>query len=101
MTDYGFNEDDSTPPPLKKTKSTLKQLDVESAVAEGEQLGFVARPMGSRSHKRSRRNGRRQVEPQGKLLVTGPERVLDQLREIAAKDGVPYWVVIEDLLDKS
>lgn len=70
---------------------------VMAAVRAGQEQGFVPRQVAADSSKR--KPGPRRVEPQDKVMVTGPKRVLDRLRARAdAMGGVPYWQAIEALL---
>lgn len=98
MTDYGFNNDEEfiAPKLPKKKQNNLPKEIVAEAVEEGASLGFVKRGGGVTS--KTRRDINR--EPQGKILVTGPERIMDRLRETSIKHNLPYWRVIELLLDK-
>jgi len=61
----------------------------------GAELGFVSREISSR-----RKPGPRRTEPQDKITVTGPKRVLDRLKAYSdAIGGVSYCEAIEALLD--
>lgn len=102
MSDYGFDETNENfePPVLPKRSKQVSKQTVQTAVEVGNSLGFIPRDLPNKSeHKKS---DRRQVnkEPQGKILITGPERVLEQLREMSISSNQPYWKVIESLLSK-
>lgn len=98
MTDYGFSSDEDfiAPKLAKKKQQNIPKEIVASAVEEGASLGFVKRGGGVAS--KSRRDINR--EPQGKILITGPDRILNRLRATSIEHNLPYWRVIELLLDK-
>lgn len=98
---YGFGKNEETKSPIKLPKPTgakvQKAVDVEQAVQAGQAMGFV-----SRSSSTSRKPGPKRTEPQGKLTLTGPKRVLERLQaRCDAMGGVPYWQAIEDLLERT
>tara|TARA_R110000868_G_scaffold137971_1_gene351699 strand:- start:58 stop:294 length:237 start_codon:yes stop_codon:yes gene_type:complete len=73
---------------------------VLAAVKAGQGQGFVSRQVQTDTPRR--KPGPRRTEPQDKLMVTGPKRVLDRIREKADDmGGVPYWKALEALLDNS
>ena len=111
---YGFNDEvpttasETAPQQSAKTiqlgsvkrqeeapRAAVREL---SAVAEvGKAAGFVSR-QASAPH---RKPGPKRTEPQGKLTLTGPQRVLDRLQAYCDDmGGVPYWKALEELLDK-
>ncbi|WP_417839426.1 hypothetical protein [Tritonibacter scottomollicae] len=106
MTDYGFGSDGLKKVELKSSRKPVKADELEKAVKTGEELGFVDRaptkskPTSSVSAVETSTSGRRRrvSEPQGKVLVTGPERVLQQFRDLCDDRGLPYWKVLEELL---
>lgn len=107
----GFTAEDDDATPLKpvvqsvrlapaKADSPVAKEAVLAAVKAGQGQGFVARQMQAEAPRR--KPGPRRTEPQDKLMLTGPKRVLDRLREKAdAMGGVPYWQALEALLDRS
>ena len=95
MSNYGLDEDDDfTPPQLPKRATKAAKDVVQTAIKAGNDIGFVPRSVPEKKDRRFLNK-----EPQGKILVTGPERVLDKLRAMSIQNNVPYWKVIEDLLD--
>ena len=46
----------------------------------------------------ARRPGRKRTEPQGRLSMTGPTRVLDAFRDHADEHGGTLWEALDDLL---
>ncbi|MGN7964103.1 hypothetical protein [Brucella sp. 22210] len=109
---YGFGDNDeksaSSPTELKKLRlPTAKAdtpsstaVDVAAALEVGQGLGFLSRqPTSTPIVNRPRRPGPKRTEPQGKITVTGPQRVLDQLQAKSdSMGGIPYWQVIDALL---
>lgn len=98
---YGFGKTEETKSAITLPKSTgakVKQaVNVEQAVQAGQAMGFVAR-----SSTAKRKPGPKRIEPQGKLTLTGPQRILERLQaHCDTMGGVPYWQAIEDLLDKA
>jgi hypothetical protein len=95
---YGFGSSKGTIELPKATKAKVEQkpTSLEQIAEAGKELGFV-----SREHRQARRPGPKRTEPQGKLTLTGPKRVLDQLQaKCDEMGGVPYWKAIEDLLNR-
>ncbi|MGV8952477.1 MAG: hypothetical protein ACOH2M_15325 [Cypionkella sp.] len=91
-------------PPLRlapiKADSPVPKEAVLAAVKAGQGQGFVSRQ--AQADAPRRKPGPRRTEPQDKLMLTGPKRVLDLLREKAdAMGGVPYWQALEALLDRN
>ena len=99
MTGYGFNDDDEPQelPKLLKKRKTVSKTEMQTVGMAGQELGFVSRT--PTPQPRNRRLANR--EPQGKILVTGPERVLEKLRDLSISTNQPYWKVIEDLMANS
>lgn len=101
-------DEDSTqlkpaPKPLRlapaKADTPVPKEAVMAAVKAGQGQGFVSRQMQAETPRR--KPGPRRTEPQDKLMLTGPKRVLDRLREKAdAMGGVAYWQALEALLDR-
>ncbi|MCV6547751.1 MAG: hypothetical protein OIF56_10795 [Cohaesibacter sp.] len=98
---YGFNKSEHSPDPAitlpapKKEKPDSRQA-VSKALDAGKKLGFVSRQTQTR-----RKPGPRRTEAQGKLTLTGPQRVIERLQAYAdSLGGVPYWQAVEKLLDE-
>lgn len=101
------DEDTTQPKPAPKSlrlapakaDTPVPKEAVLAAVKAGQGQGFVSRQVQTEASRR--KPGPRRTEPQDKLMLTGPKRVLDRLREKAdAMGGVPYWQALEALLDK-
>ncbi len=103
MSKFGFDDDAdldtviSLPRPAANKPKKSSKRAVEQAGEAGKQLGFV-----SREGQGARRPGRRQTEPQGRILLTGPERILERFRRYCEiNDSRAYWMGLETLLDES
>ena len=95
---YGFAKSDNTIrlPPKGDTKIETR-TNIEQIARAGQALGFV-----SREKTAGRKPGPKRTEPQGKLTLTGPKRVLERLQARCDVMGnVPYWKAIEHLLDET
>lgn len=103
MGDYGFGEDQPEEPKiqLKSTRRAVAPEKLQEAAESGAGLGFVSREPKKRITPKTvpRRRGRRQTEPQDKFLVTGPKRVLDEFKARCDEQGVPYWQMLEKLMN--
>lgn len=101
MTGYGFEDenDHELPdlPKLPKKAGRVSNERLKSVVKAGEELGFVPRNPSVTNRSRKAVN----KEPQGKILVTGPERVLSALRDLSISKDQPYWKVIEELISET
>lgn len=95
---YGFGEDSNKAAitlPKSAPKKPASAEALSAVVKEGNKLGFVSREGQGR-----RKPGPKRTEPQGKLTLTGPKRVLDRLQaRCDAMGGLSYWQAIEVLLD--
>jgi hypothetical protein len=108
---YFDHVDDTTtaaPAPIGGLRLPAKKPDAapeRQATVTKEALDRVGKAAGfiSRQSKASRRRpGPKRTEPQGKITVTGPQRIIDALQARSdALGGVPYWQVIEELLEAS
>lgn len=94
---YGFDDEEGAIalPQTPTKKKRLPEPNLKKKIEKsGENLGFVSRAVTKR-----RRPGPRRKEPQDKLTLAGPKRVLDLLRQRSEEmDGAPYWVVLEEYL---
>lgn len=103
---YGFSEEapeDATVPPVKLPDPKPRtERPSEQAVAEvarrGQELGFVSRePI--QSHLPASGGRRRKTEPQDKMMIAGPTRVLKAFRDYCDAEGLTsYWAGIERLM---
>jgi len=88
---YGFNDDKVTlPTPAKRQPESG---NIEEALKAGKDLGFV-----DRSTNTKRKPGRRQTEPQDKITLTGPKRILEQFQALCDREDATYWQGLEILL---
>lgn len=72
---------------------------VDQAVEAGEKLGFVDREPMAR-----RKPGPKRKEPQDKVSIPGPKRVIDAYRAFCTEENLTLWQGLERLLadkDKS
>ena len=104
MSKYGFSAEAtaealSLPSPKQKREKPATELVVE-AVKAGEGLGFVSREPRAEATA-SRRGGRRKSEPQDKLLIAGPARVIADFRAYCERENIPsYWAALEILMKR-
>lgn len=93
---YGFGQEEPgeivLPPPKPATPKPTP-AEVAGAVEAGESLGFVTREPNSGAGRR-----RKKGEPQDKMFISGPARVIANFKDYADKQGLPYWQVIENLM---
>lgn len=101
MSGYGFDDDDIHVPLVNLEPSKANtSAPLGAAKKAGKELGFVDR---SPSNTKPKMRGARRAksEPQGKILITGPERVLEKLRRYSDEENIPYWLALEKLLTAS
>lgn len=99
MSKYGFAEEDTPAISLPKPKASAPRPPAElvsEAAKVGESLGFVSREP---RKDQPRRGGRRRVEPQDKVLITGPARVITAFRAYCDANDLHYWTALEQLLE--
>lgn len=105
---YGFGKIDLPPPvPGRRTPQPGSET-LEQAVEAGKSLGFVDRtparapvpdvPKEAVSPSR-RKPGPKRREPQDKLSIPGPKRVIDAFRTYCAEQDLTLWQGLERLLD--
>ena len=113
--DFGADEELSEPPsslPLRPTKRTpIDPSLAQVATERGRAAGFVPRDgvaPGSdiqngaepASVTGRRRPGRPRREPQTRVSLAGPVRVIERFQDYCLKNGdVTYWQGLEQLLD--
>lgn len=94
---YGF---DNLPMDTLQLPKAVHQTNVPSPAMNnilqaGAELGFISRETTKR-----RRPGPRRTEAQDKITVTGPKRVIDQLKAYCdSKGSISYCDAIAELLD--
>lgn len=97
MSKYGFGGGVKLPDPVpSKPREAVDPRSLEQALAAGEELGFV-----SREAPASRRKpGPKRTEPQDKVSIPGPKRVIDAFRRYCTEENVTLWQGLEQLLEK-
>lgn len=108
MSGFGFDKarkmENRTAVSAKELAKRIKPISVnddaeEKAIAAGEKVGFVERNKRELTEDRPKGRRRREIEPQGRLLITGPERILEEFREFTDAHGhKAYWNAIEALM---
>jgi hypothetical protein len=93
---YGFSgglELPDTAPSQRRTPLDPEALS--GAIKAGESLGFMDRTPGVK-----RKPGPRRTEPQDKVSIPGPKRVIDQFRMFCGDQDLTLWQGLERLLDQ-
>lgn len=101
MSKYGFTEEEPPAISLPKPKASAPPPPAElvnEAAKVGEKLGFVSREP---RKDQPRRGGRKRVEPQDQLLITGPARVISAFRAYCDANELHYWTALEQLLESA
>lgn len=96
MADYGFGGE---PPKinLPKRERKVKVKPTESAIQHIAEAG-VAQGYVDRSPEKRRKPGPKQREPQDRVTITGPQRIVDEFRDYCDERGRSYWEGLEALL---
>jgi hypothetical protein len=96
MSKYGFGAKIDLPARTKAGKSRPKITEdtIEQAVRAGSELGFVPRDPPPRL-----KPGPRRTEPQDKMTIPGPKRVIDNFRRFCQSRNMTLWQGIEHLLN--
>lgn len=95
MTDkYGFDGGISLPAPKKKIVTTPKAR-LDEAVKAGNEMGFL-----DRDPKRRSKPGPKRTEPQDKVSIPGPKRVIDDFRNFCNAENMTLWQGLEELLNR-
>jgi hypothetical protein len=92
---YGFGGGIQLPkqeaaPPQSKQEAP----DISKAIKAGNDLGFVSREPSTR-----RKPGPKRREPQDKVSIPGPKRIIDRYRAYCAERNLTLWQGLEDLLN--
>ncbi len=93
---YGFEGELKLPKPKTSRKAAAGASAVpavEQAVAAGRALGFVDRTSQPRA-----KPGPKRKEPQDKVTIPGPKRVIDHFRAHCKAHDLTLWEGLEDLL---
>lgn len=93
---YGFGEGIKLPktPKVSKPRPKVKPEALNEAVRAGNDLGFIAREPNAR-----RKPGPKRREPQDKVSIPGPKRVIDSFRAYCTTRDVTLWQGLEALLN--
>lgn len=91
---YGFGGGIELPK-VETTKPRVlpDQGAIKQAVEAGTALGFVSREPATK-----RKPGPKRSEPQDKVSIPGPKRVIDQFRSFCTEQNVTLWEGLELLL---
>ncbi|MBU0781965.1 MAG: hypothetical protein KKC72_18220 [Alphaproteobacteria bacterium] len=93
---YGFGGGLSLPPAASKPeRKPVDRGSLSNAVHAGEELGFVSREPAAR-----RKPGPKRKEPQDKVSIPGPKRVVDRYRAFCTAHDLTLWQGLEQLLDQ-
>lgn len=98
MTDkYGFGGGLELPKPKKASseKAAPSTDNIDKAVKAGNALGFVNRDPQERV-----KPGPKRTEPQDKISIPGPKRVIDDFRSYCRSENISLWQGLEKLLEK-
>ena len=96
MSKYGFGNrielPQSSVPVKPRPKVTTE--NVEKALQAGSELGFVSREPSTRL-----KPGPKRTEPQDKVSIPGPKRVVDDFRTFCRTRNLTLWQGLEYLLE--
>ena len=93
---YGFSGSIGLPAQGEPAhRAPVDRTVLKEAVRAGNELGFVDREAPVR-----RKPGPKRTEPQDKVSIPGPKRVIDQYRDFCIKQDVTLWRGLEILLSK-
>lgn len=95
MSKYGFGGGIELPKPSKapRVRHRAEPGSVDRAVEAGKSLGFVSREGSVRS-----KPGPKRKEPQDKVSIPGPKRVIDEFRTFCQERNITLWQGLELLL---
>jgi hypothetical protein len=88
----GIDLPKSTSSPQRKP---VDRSSISEAVQAGQQLGFVSREPSAR-----RKPGPKRKEPQDKVSIPGPKRIIDRYRDFCTVQDLTLWQGLELLLDR-
>ena len=94
---YGFSGGIELPKttPGPKPRSKVDGNSLSEAVKAGADLGFVSREPTTRL-----KPGPKRKEPQDKISIPGPKRVVDDFRAFCSSRNLTLWQGLELLLEK-
>ena len=96
---YGFGGGIELPKMPQKRKSKKERVDdtlITGAVEAGASLGFVDRDPSKRL-----KPGPKRKEPQDKVSIPGPKRIIDEFRSFCVLRDLTLWQGLELLLKHS
>ena len=97
MSKYGFGTDGGIGLPKvdtsTKQRPKIETENVRKAVQAGSELGFVSREPSIRL-----KPGPKRTEPQDKVSIPGPKRVVDDFRNFCRARNMTLWQGLEYLL---
>lgn len=95
MSKYGFGGGIELPQQTEasKPRPALERSNLEKAVEAGKSLGFVDRDPVQRL-----KPGPKRKEPQDKVSIPGPKRVVDEFRSFCVSRNLTLWQGLEYLL---
>lgn len=95
MSKYGFGGGLDLPPPSRssRARANVEPDSLEKAVEAGKSLGFVCREGSTRL-----KPGPKRKEPQDKVSIPGPKRVVDEFRAFCQEGNLTLWQGLELLL---
>lgn len=94
---YGFSGGIDLPktPPAPRSRLKVDGSSLNDAVQAGADLGFVSREPLARL-----KPGPKRKEPQGKVSIPGPKRVVDEFRAFCLARNITLWQGLELLLEE-
>lgn len=97
MSKYGFGGGIELPKPSQAPRARPKAEpdSVDRAVEAGKSLGFVSREGPTRL-----KPGPKRKEPQDKVSIPGPKRVVDEFRAFCQERNITLWQGLELLLSE-
>lgn len=97
MSRYGFGGGIELPKKTTPDKPRPKVAveNVEKAVQAGSELGFVSREPSTRL-----KPGPKRTEPQDKVSIPGPKRVVNDFRKFCRARNLTLWQGLEYLLSQ-
>lgn len=91
---YGFGGGIQLPSSNRTKPRAVPDLSaIKEAVEAGSELGFV-----SREPSEKRKPGPKRSEPQGKVSIPGPKRVIDEFRMFCNDKDITLWEGLDMLL---
>lgn len=97
---YGFNDmtDAVKLPSLTPQRKPEPATDLAKVRQTGVELGFVSRDAAPVR----RKSGPKRTEPQDRITIAGPKRVMDRLKAYCdQRGGISYHEALEALLDQA